>query len=441
MNHARLAVIASTLVLGLLAAGSAFGATDLLQVYDQAAQSDPQLAAADNAFKAASEAKPQARALILPSVGASASYSRVRADITKTSFGAPRAVTFNNKSYSLNLSQVLYNRDYFVQLKQADAQVAQAAAQFSAAKQDLITRVAQTYFAVLGAADSVEFAHAEKEAINRQLEQARKRFEVGMIAITDVHEAKAAYDSSRASEIAAQNDLANAQEALREVTGKQDSQLAKLGDHMPLVTPHPDKMADWTRTALDQNLQLISAEQASRVSKEQIERNRSGHYPSLNLVASHTFNDTGGLFVRAETDNSVGIQLNVPIYQGGGVSSRVRQAAYSYEQSKDVIEQTRRSVLRQTRDAYRGVLTGISRVEALQQAVVSNESALEATEAGFEVGTRTIVDVLLAQSNLFRAKRDYAQARYSYILNTLQLKQAAGTLSVDDIRLINGWLQ
>jgi len=266
---------------------------------------------------------------------------------------------------------------------------------------------------------------------------------VGMIAITDVHEAKAAYDSAAAKEIAARNALANAKESLREITGAYYDNLAQLGQQMPLVSPQPKKMEAWTKTAEDQNLQLKASEYATQVAKEGVDLQRSGHYPTLDLTASYGYyKGSFSGFAQADRYNgSIGLQLNVPIYQGGGVNSRIRQAMQQYYQARDNQEVQRRATLRETRDAYRGVLTGISQVQALHQAVISNESALEATQAGFEVGTRTIVDVLNAQRDMYGAVRDHAGAQYDYILNMLKLKQAAGRLSQADLEQVNGWLK
>lgn len=416
-------------------------ATDLVQIFDQARQADPQFKAAEAARQAAMEAKPQAKSLVLPSVDLSGSYTRDRSDITKTTIGAPSTLTFTNKVYSLNLNQVLYNRDYFTQLRQADAQVAQAESQFQSARQDLILRVSQRYFAVLAAQDNLDFAQAEKTAIAQQLNQAQQRFKVGLTAITDVREAQARYDQSVAQEIAAENQLAVSQESLRELTGQAYNSLATLTDRMPLITPQPNSVSDWVHKALSDNFSLISSMRGVDIARDSVERSRSGHYPTLNLVASHSYSDTGGLFSRTSTDDSIGVQLNVPIYQGGGISSRVRQATYLYQQAQDEMERTRRATERETRSAFLNVLSGISEVNARQQALKSSETALEATQAGYKVGTRTAVDVLNAQQDLYRARRDYAQARYNYILNTLSLKQAAGSLSEADLRSINSWLK
>lgn len=439
MNKMRwLALVCGAMTM-LAGALNAAAAPDLLTVYQRAAQSDPKLQAADAAYQAALQAKPQALAGLSPSLSASASVSRDYYDNRITGTGS----TSDTHQWGLNLDQPLYHRDRFVQLRQADATIGQADAQLGAAQQDLILRVAQGYFGVLAATDGLTFAKAEQAAIGRQLEQARKRFKVGMIAITDVHEAKAAYDSSHASAIAAENAVANAKEALREITNVYYDDLATLGPHMPLVTPKPNNMTDWTNTAQDHNLLLKASEFAAKVAKQNVDLKRSGHYPTLDVVGNIGYykGNLNGLFATRHYSGSLALQLNVPLYQGGLVSSQVRQAIQQYYEARDNENEQRRATLRETRDAFRGVLTGISQVQALKQAVISNQSALEATQAGFHVGTRTIVDVLLAESNLYKAKRDYAQSRYTYILNILKLKQAAGTLSLDDVKEINAWLQ
>lgn len=432
-------MLRSFLIMILLGYGSTALGSDLLQVYQQALDNDPQLRAASAAYQAALTQKPQARALLLPNANFNADTSRNSFESSTTSKN-----TYNSHGYSISLQQPVFRYNYWIQLQQSDYSIQKAEADFSAAQQDLILRAAEQYFGVLAAVDNLEFARAEKTAISRQLEQAQKRFDVGLIAITDVHEAQSAYDLSVANEIAADNQLATAHEALTEITGKPNPVLASLGKEMPLIEPQPSNMQDWTETALKQNLQLQSAIKGTEIARENIRLQRSGHLPTLDLVAG--YNDAskanlGGGIANDSTNSSISLELSIPIYQGGLVTQKTREAVYLHNQSLDILEQQRRSILRQARDAYRGVISGISRVKALLAATVSTESALETTQAGFEVGTRTIVDVLAAQRDVFRAKRDYAQARYDYILNSLRLKQAAGTLQPEDIQYANQWLR
>jgi len=428
--------------IGLLTLSGLGHAEGLLDVYNLATESDPTIRAANAALQAQLEAKPQAKGLLLPTISFNASTTESQQDIDKPTASAGTS-NFDSTSYTLSLTQPIYHRDYLVQLRQADAQVAQADANYRAAEQELMVRAAQRYFDVLSAMDGLEFARAEKKAVARQLEQTEKRFEVGLIAITDVHEAKARYDSTVALEIAAENQLSNSREALYEITGQYLEKLKPLMEDTSLVPPDPKDIEQWTSTALKQNLTLIAAQYAADIANQEVKRQRAGHYPTVDLVGSRDYSDSGGGRFGAsqsETD-SISLQLTVPIYQGGIVSSKVREAAHLKIESMEKLEQQRRTALRSTREAYLGVLAAISQVNALKQALVSSESALEATQAGFEVGTRTIVDVLVALRETFRAKRDYAQARYDYIMGTLRLKQGAGILNASDLEKIDAWLR
>ncbi len=420
-------------------------ADDLLSVYQQAEQNDPQFRAAAADYQANQEARDQGLAPLLPQVNLSGSMSENTTDI-KTFVSDPSregSTDYESTSYSLTLSQAIYHHDYFVQLRQANAQVARAEANFRNAKLDLIVRVAQRYFDYLAAIDNLSFARAEQKAIEQQLNQTRQRFNVGLIAITDVHEAQARYDQSVAQTISAENQLAIARENLREITGQLHEQITKLGEDSPLVRPDPENIQHWVDTALERSLSLIAAEKARLIAEEEVKRVRAGHYPTLDLVADHTYSDVkGGLFGARETeDTAISLQLNVPIYSGGLVSSQTREAAARYIQSKELYEQQRRAIERQIRSAYLSVIANISQVKAFAQALESSRIALEATEAGFEVGTRTAVDVLNSQRELYRARRDYAQSRYNYILETFRLKQATGILSEQDLKKVNTWLQ
>ena len=433
--------------LGLVFFPAVSNGQNLIQIYNLAVTNDPELKRADAARLAALEARPQARSRFLPSVNVGANYTYQHQDLTTFPFlgsaSENTAGSYPTDGYSLNLSQPLFYYDAFVQNRQADAKVAQAEAQFEAARLNLMLRVAERYFDVLAAQDNLSFAQAEKKATERQLEQTKQRFNVGLIAITDVHEAQASYDLTVAQEISAQNRLSNANEALREVTGQYHKELFALMKDTPLITPEPADIDKWAETALKQNLQLISSQFAVDIAANQIKFQRAQRYPTLDLVGSHNYSDNSDslFFPTKTTSDVVSIQLNWNLFQGGRVSSLARQASYQFNEAEATLEQQRRSTVRQTRDAYLGVIAGISRVKALNQSVISHRSALEATEAGLEVGTRTTVDVLNARTNLYLAERDYAQSRYDYILNTLRLKQAAGLLSERDLDAINKWLE
>jgi len=413
-------------------------ADDLMSSYELALQSDPQYQAAIAAHQAALEVAPQSRAALLPSIGISGLASRDRYDPC----GKGDTSYATNQTYSVTLRQAIYNRTSLVQLSQADSSIAQADALLDAARQDLLLRVATRYFAVLAAQDNVTFVKSDKIAIGRTLEQAQKRFEVGLAAITDTLDAQARYDISVSDEINAEKLLDDAREALREVTGILPVAPEVLQSEIPLLTPEPAVLDDWVTAATDQNPTLLAAIAATKVAKQEIQVQKSGHYPSLDMTADYSYRDTefGGFSSLQRNDGAIGLELTVPIYQGGLITSRTRQARDTYTQTQEEQDQQRRSTERQARDTYRGVISGISKVVALQNAVVSNEKAVESAEAGFQVGTRSIVDVLDAQRELLRARRDYAGSRYTYLLDTLRLKQAAGILSETDLAQINNWL-
>ncbi len=415
-------------------------AEDLLDTYQLAKQNDPQLAAAEANYLATREAKPLSRAGVLPSINFSANVSRNTDDTTYLNPIFDKKTSYNNYGYRLELRQTLYRRDNFLQLDEADTRILQAEADYQAAKQGLVLRLAQAYFDVLAAQDNLHFSRAEKAAIARQLEQTKQRFEVGLTAITDVNEAQARYDLVNAQEIEAQFRLDDRREVLREITGQYPRQPATLRKQTPLPAPEPADPNAWNKLALEQNLALRAARFANQLAALQVKRSRSGHQPTLDLALTHNYSQ-GGSFVDTITSNSIGLQFNLPIYSGGGTSAAVRQSLHQHDAARQKLEQQHRATEASTRTAYRSVTASIVRVQALKQAVISNQSALDATEAGYEVGTRTSVDVLNARRELFRAQRDYAQSRYDYIISSLALKNAAGMLSYDDLVQINQWLE
>jgi outer membrane protein len=421
------------------------GADTLMDIYKLATASDPQLRQAQAAYQAVAETKTQARAQLLPQIALGANVTRDRQEVTSTTspFFQPSTFFSTTKGYELSLTQALYHHDLFTQLREADASTAQAEANYQAAQQDLEVRATDRYFKVLSAADNLDVAQSEKKANQHLLEQAQQRFDVGMIAITDVHEAKAAYDLSVAQEISAENQLAITKEELREVTGKFHASLQPLKEDVTLPSPQPADVDKWVDTALQQNYQLIAAQAAVDKAQQDVELNRAGHYPQLDAVASYGYSDvSAGLFGGSESnDAKIGLQFSLPLYQGGGTSSRVQAAVYRLTQAKEALEQQRRSTDRQTRSAYLSVVDAINRITALKQALISTQSALDATQAGYEVGTRTIVDVLQSQQNLFDAQRNYSEARYNYVVASLQLKQAAGMLTPADLEEVNRWLK
>ena len=437
---------ARALLLALLAAASLASAahTDLLGALDAAEQSDPLYRQAQQQALAIAEEIPQARAqLWLPNINFTAGISHVEQSLSGgfSLAGSDNSPTYANKEYRINLAQPVYHHDRYVLLRQADKRLRQAQYEVLAARQDLMLRVAERYFNQLAAHDSLVFAKAETESLKSQLDQAQQRFEVGLIAITDVQEAQAGYDRAQAAQIGAENEVENANEALREVTANYDLDLAPLGEGLPLVVPEPLDIERWTATALERNLSLSAATMAADIAHQEIRRQYAGHYPSLDIVGGHSFNKQGGRFGNLSLDqNDIGIQVTVPLYEGGQVVSRTRAAEHQSNAAIERLEQTRRAVHRETRQAYLGVVTKISSVKAFAQAVVSSQTALESTRAGFEVGTRTAVDVVAAERSLYQSKRDFSRARYDYIIETLRLKKAAGSLQPEDLMATNSWL-
>ncbi len=428
------------LAIGLVLGTSVVSAADLAEVYRMATENDPGLRAARATRDANLEAKPLAEAQLRPNVALTGDANYLNQDIKDSVRGAYDE-DYGTADAALQVVQPLYRKDRLIQLEQAEDQVAKAGIDYNAAEQDLILRAANAYFGVLSAKDTLTFAETEKKAIARQLDQAKQRFEVGLIAITGVHEAQARYDQSRADEILAQNNLDNAVEALLEITEQNALPLADLRRNVPMLSPEPASLEEWSKTATSTNPGIVSARYDADIARKQIRLQDAGDSPAVDLVGSYAMGRSGSDFGTDQNTATIGVQLNWPLYTGGGVSAATRQARYQYEAAQEVLEQRRRSVQTQVRNAYRGVESSISRVKALEAAQVSAQSALEATEAGFEVGTRTLVDVLDSQRDLYRAKRDLAQSRYDYIINTLSLLQAAGTLNMEDVTTVNGWLE
>jgi outer membrane protein len=441
-------------------------AADLLAVYQRALQNDPQLREAEANRLAALEAKPQALAALLPQLvgkgvstrevdtGSSNTTEPVSAPGTPTvleSFPFDGRTTTTTHRYGADLTQNIFRWQNWVALKSADAQVAQAEADYQAAQQDLMERVAQRYFDVLAAQDDLEAQQAALVSIKRQLEQAESRYQIGLIAVTDVEEARAAHDSGAAAVIAAKRTLASTQELLREITGDAVDTLARPIEPFELAPPDPVSEDRWVEMALQQNLALVSSRLAADIARENVSSARGGHYPSLDFIGSRykdisngvdTFTDgtsAGGTTLN-QNQRTIGLQLTFPIYAGGMVSSQVRQAVYLHRAAKERVERVARQTEHDARDSYLGVLSEISRVKALRRAVESNTTSLHATESGYEAGTRTAVDVLQSRQLWVQAQTDYARSRYDYMLNVLKLQQAAGILSQQSLEKINSLL-
>lgn len=420
------------------------GAGDLLRVYERALEQDPQFQAARHGRDAAIEARPQARAALLPQINGTYGYQEQKEEGTEGFGGGPEAPVDRDsdaKLLTVTLDQALFDWAAFKRYDQAGDRVALAQAQYRDAEQDLVLRTSETYFGVLSADDNLRFAKAEKSALERQLDQAQRRFDVGLSAITDVQEAQARYDLTVAQEIAFEQQLASAREALREITGPGEFATAPLREEIPLRLPEPASVDPWLATARQNNLDLVAASLQAEIARKGVSVARAGHYPTVGAQAQYQDAEADGSRFTGETETeTLGVQVRLPIFAGLATQSRVSEARATQEQVAAQREGVLRAVERGTRDAYLGVQAGAARVKALKQAVLSSTTALEASETGLEVGTRTAVDVLNAQSVLYSAQRDYARARYDYLLSVLRLKAAAGTLSAKDLNEIDALL-
>jgi outer membrane protein len=443
-------------------AGSA-QSKDLVGVFEDALKNDPVIRQADANRLAARESRPQAWSALLPQLNGTASVTRDNNVGTQPFFFGtgivPDSVSADTttRAWGLNLRQNVFSWSNWMTLKAASSQVAQAEATYQAAEQQLILRVAQAYFNVLTADDTLEADQAALEAISRQLDQATTRFDVGLIAITDVEDAKAARDTAAATVIADKRTLATSEYQLQEITGEKYDRLSKPGADMPLLNPEPADESRWVNISLEQNPTLVSSRLAADIARDNVRVAVGGHLPTLDIVAgrsyqkqdlsetlagipSQSFPEQSLAYGTYFNDRQIGLQLTVPLFSGGLTQSKVRQAEYLWIAAKEGVVQSSRATERQARDAYLGVISGISRVQALRQALASNQTALKATEAGYEVGTRTSVDLLNARKNLVQAQTNYAVARYDYIVSVLTLRLAAGTLDRPELTSVNAWL-
>ena len=423
--------------------------TDLVTVYQEAANNNADLAAARADYEARSEVVPQARAGLLPnlSAGADMSNTETQADRSIGDLDSSRSGT----SYRASLSQPLFRADRWFQLQAAEASNEQAALELSATEQNLILQSAETYFAVLRAQDNLASTKAEEAAFKRQLDQANERFDVGLSDKTDVLEAQAGFDTARANRIIALRQVEDAFQALITLTNRDFAALEGIEHSLPILAPTPNDAKAWVDTAAAQNLNLQASNYAVDAAEETLRQRKAGHAPTLDAVASYQKGDNDSLgFSNSSVQSvyngdaeqtSIGLQLNIPIYSGGLTSSQVRESYQRLNQTEQLRESLRRQVVQNTRNLHRAVNTDVETVQARKQSIISNQSALEATEIGYQVGTRNIVDVLDAQRELYSSVRNYNNARYDYILNNLRLKQAAGTLSPDDLTALEQYLK
>jgi outer membrane protein len=401
-------------------------------------------AAARHSLEAGRERLPQGRALLLPTLNlsANATRSRVEVDSRDPAITPSFARTPDSVGYTLTLTQPVYRRQNWLQYEQAEFQVRQAEATFGQTAQDLIVRVAQAYFDVLAAQDTLGLVQAQKAATSEQLAQAKRNFEVGTATITDTHEAQSRYDLIVAQEIAAQNDLENRRRTLQLITGKEYRDLKTLRPEAKLAPPNPNDMQSWVEIAEKQSYPVLIQEAAAEVAALEARRSRAAHLPTLDIVATHgqsgqsAATDSSGTG-RDTTSTTLGLQLAMPLFQGGALSSRDREAAALHLRSRDDLENARRSSALSARQTYLTVSNGIAQIGALEQALISSQSALDSNRLGYEVGVRINIDVLNAQQQLFSTRRDLAVARYNTITNHLRLKAAAGALREEDLEEVN----
>ncbi|MEO6354960.1 MAG: TolC family outer membrane protein [Burkholderiaceae bacterium] len=434
----RNTLLAALLAAAFLAPGA--HAADLQQVYNDALVNDPQYASARATLAAGQEKLPQGRAGLLPTLGLSGSNTKNEIDN-----GSNNGGNFSANSYALTLSQPLFRWGNWQQYEQGKLQVAAADAQFSQAQQDLIVRVAQAYFDILGAQDTLTFIQAQKIAISEQLASAKQNFEVGTATITDTHEAQARFDLAQAQEFAAENDLAIKRAALEQIIGKPPAELATLRPGLTLSMPEPAQVGPWLDSAQQQNYGVLGQQLALEIARREISRNRAGHYPTLDLVASrsHTRQPSSAVTnaMVAGNSNAIGVQWNIPLFAGFAITSRVRESIALEDKARFDLETARRNAMQSVRQAFLGVNSGLAQVKALEAAEISSQSALDSNKLGYQVGVRVNIDILNAQQQLFSTRRDLAKARYDTIINGFRLKSAAGTLQRQDVLQVNGLLR
>lgn len=444
-KSARQLSIYSKLVLGIYLLFTVITPTfaaDLIDIYKAALNSDPIYQAAVSTRLSQREAIPQSVAVLLPNISAQANVSNNYQNISQLpTSGQPNGISnFQSQGYNISFRQPLININDWLAVKQANNTGKQADLTLAAAAQDLIFRVATAYFNVLSAQDTLRFAKAEKNADSKQLNQAQKRVQVGLDALTSVYEAKAAYDKSLATEISAENTLRNNQEALRQLTGQTYSSIKAFTKNIALQSPQPNNIEQWINAATQNNLKLMAARYGVEVARKKIKMQAAGHLPSLSLIGNYGKTDTFNNVPNSLNNNNggtLGLELDVPLFAGGAVSSKTRQAQYDFQTVSANLDNTYRLLIVNTRQKYNDVLADISKIKAEQQAIKSAQLSLDSTEESYKAGSRTVVDILIAQQNLYDAKRTAANDQYNYLLDTLSLKQAAGSLKPDDLMQIN----
>lgn len=414
---------------------------DLLMMYKLAVQNDPIFAQTQFQKNIADEIWWQRMGRLLPSLGLSASTSRDHINNTKNTFQGQGFQKFWNNDFSINFVQPLVHWDYWVELDQADNIIAKSESDFYSEQQLLMFRVCEAYFKVLASEDRLSFSRSEKLAIKQEHQQAKESLAVGLGSRTNVYEAESAYASAVAREIEAFNLLDDNKELLKEIVGDIEINLKKIGNIIPLVRPLPDDMNEWANIAIQNNLEIISAFNTLEISRKDIYRLWNGHLPTVDIIGRYGLADNKSSFGLEGDTGSIGLQFNLAIFEGGVTQARIREAELQYKVEQQKLESTKRQIKKEVRNAYRGILSDMSRIKALKTAVSSSEQAVLGVRMAFREGTRTLVDVLLEQSALYRNKIDFADARYTYLLHGLSLKKGASNLALEDLKVINNLLQ
>ena len=418
-------------------------AEDLVEVYNVAVKNDPELLAAEVKHKAVMQEFPIARSHLLPNLKFSASSQRTRESIDGSVYGRSSSTSqFTTDEYSINLKQPLYRRDLFTLLEKSEYEVAKSLAERDAARQNLIIRVSEAYFNILDSIDNIHYVQSEKAAIKSQLNESKKRLEVGLIAITDYAEAQASYDLSETQYIEAKNLSDLTKESLYVLTGKQFENFSSLALNIKVNQPQPNDIKSWENFAIKQNLELLAYKRAQDIATSNVKYERSKHFPTIDIYGAVKETDKGGgSSGEFESNNDyIGLELNIPIFIGGNTYFNSKKASYLEEQARYDLIKKKREVVKEARQAFLNLKTSISKVNASKKALESNELSVKYNKAGFEVGTRSTTDVLLSLKDLFKAKRNYSKAKHEYLLSKLKLKQSIGTLSVEDLKIINSWL-
>ena len=430
------------LLLSASTAAMSAGTDTPLSIYRLAEKNDAEIQAAYSALQAERETRNQSIGALKPSLSIAGDVAANREDVETTGVGTSGETSYTSYDIGLVLKQPLYRKDLFTELDITDSNILVAEAEYKAAQQDLITRVLVKFFEALAARDNLEFSISERDSIKKQLEFTNKRYKAGKSTVTDYLEAKAAFDLAEAQVIAAQDLLRDSLDAIEEMTGAAPNELAPLGKRFKPVTPQPLDPDHWVSEAETRNPTLIAARYQVEKAGHEVDRFKSGHYPKFDVVARYGTQQTGGRFGDSNIDDaSIGLQLEFPLYTGGQVSSRVREALSRKQEAQDKLLGTQRSVVRETNKVFRNTVTEMNRINALKTAVESTEAALKSIQAGYKAGTRTNLDILRAQRELYKARLDYSASKYKYVSNYFQLKNITGNLSESDVEIINAWFE